>query len=1098
MQTLGARGLSTFALCLALAVAGCAKKQAAATTGGAHVALTAAALSPAVAEVIVTVKPGDGPAFTPFSANLTKNADGWSAFITSIPAGPQRLFEVVANDASHVLLHSGSAKADVVAGQAALVVVTLSSSSPSDGFTNQAPVVEYVSASQSTVVPGGVVSLGISAHDPDPGDLVSYEWSATCGTFDSTTSTRPSWTAPAQEGRCQITAKVSDNRGASVSAFLAIDVAATGTGDVLVSVSGFNSSPVITAMSAAVRYEDPIAGELSVTATDPDGDPLGYAWASNCGQLQFASGTAASTQFTIGTGTTSCVVTVRVTDGKGGLVIGSVTIPTAAPPLNLAPVITHTVQPNVDLSNPTNAEPVSAGDSITLVAEAFDPEGAQLTFEWTATSGTLDGATAQTASPGTSTAVLHVPSPVPTSFSVTVKVSDPLNEFSTHDFWFKPVDPCAGQPDGTACDDGNPCTQTDTCQAGICQGSNPVVCAAPPACKLAGVCQATGANAGTCTYADAPTGAACDDGKSCTTDACAAGVCVGTQSCPAGQACDANGQCAGVACDPVANCQGRVCGSDGCGGNCSPGCTGTDTCNAAGQCVSACDPVANCQGKVCGSDGCGGNCSPGCTGTDTCNAAGQCIPAVTVTNVVPTRANDVRIIAPGAVDLDASANTYLSGYFGSIIGVDFQTRAGGPAINLTSQGGLDAFLAKYDATGEIVNAILIGDNNPNNPTDQSFTRVAVALGGRVATIGKFAGSVTMGSSTVSAANPAPVVAGFTSDLAKSWVNLYDMGSNGLFQSITANKVAIPGGANDRIAACGYADAASTSLDDKAVYGGSQDATIGAWDAVTGAKLWGRQIGTTALNENCAAVAIDANGDVVAVGQFDGASIDFGDGFVLTGPNSTAQKFLWIAKFNGATGQTLAAAKFNGTAGSAIPRAIAIAPNANIAVAGSFTGNLVIGAQIVGAGSEDGFIALLDPAFAPVWNAVRIGGTAADLVRTVAFTSLGDIVAMGQFGASSASFRTTNGGDTTGLATLTSLGGIDAMVLKLNGATGATEGAKSYGNSGTQSGDVVAVNRFGGDEISFTITSFGSVDFGGGVTYTSGAAADVALVLAKLQ
>jgi hypothetical protein len=33
---------------------------------------------------------------------------------------------------------------------------------------------------------------------------------------------------------------------------------------------------------------------------------------------------------------------------------------------------------------------------------------------------------------------------------------------------------CASAPDGTACDDGNPCTQTDACSSGACVGSNPV------------------------------------------------------------------------------------------------------------------------------------------------------------------------------------------------------------------------------------------------------------------------------------------------------------------------------------------------------------------------------------------------------------------------------------------------------------------------------------------------------------------------------------------------------------------------------------------------------------------------------------------------
>src|SRR5262249_3171836 len=33
--------------------------------------------------------------------------------------------------------------------------------------------------------------------------------------------------------------------------------------------------------------------------------------------------------------------------------------------------------------------------------------------------------------------------------------------------------------DGTTCNDGNACTQTDSCQAGVCAGTNPIICTAP-------------------------------------------------------------------------------------------------------------------------------------------------------------------------------------------------------------------------------------------------------------------------------------------------------------------------------------------------------------------------------------------------------------------------------------------------------------------------------------------------------------------------------------------------------------------------------------------------------------------------------------------
>src|SRR5581483_11098336 len=48
--------------------------------------------------------------------------------------------------------------------------------------------------------------------------------------------------------------------------------------------------------------------------------------------------------------------------------------------------------------------------------------------------------------------------------------------------------------DGTSCNDGNACTQTDTCQSGSCVGSNPVTCLAADQCHTGGTCDpSTGA-----------------------------------------------------------------------------------------------------------------------------------------------------------------------------------------------------------------------------------------------------------------------------------------------------------------------------------------------------------------------------------------------------------------------------------------------------------------------------------------------------------------------------------------------------------------------------------------------------------------------------
>jgi hypothetical protein len=70
---------------------------------------------------------------------------------------------------------------------------------------------------------------------------------------------------------------------------------------------------------------------------------------------------------------------------------------------------------------------------------------------------------------------------------------------------------------GTTCNDGNGCTQTDTCQSGTCSGANPVTCTALDQCHVAGVCSAA---TGTCSNPNKANGTACNDGNACTSGSC--------------------------------------------------------------------------------------------------------------------------------------------------------------------------------------------------------------------------------------------------------------------------------------------------------------------------------------------------------------------------------------------------------------------------------------------------------------------------------------------------------------------------------------------------------------------------------------------------
>src|SRR5207244_6658082 len=91
--------------------------------------------------------------------------------------------------------------------------------------------------------------------------------------------------------------------------------------------------------------------------------------------------------------------------------------------------------------------------------------------------------------------------------------------------------------------DANARTQTDTCQSGSCVGSNPVTCTAPDPCHVAGTCNPA---TGSCSTPTATNGTPCNDGNACTqTDTCQSGSCVGSNpvTCTALDQCHVAGTC---------------------------------------------------------------------------------------------------------------------------------------------------------------------------------------------------------------------------------------------------------------------------------------------------------------------------------------------------------------------------------------------------------------------------------------------------------------------------------------------------------------------------------------------------------------------------
>ncbi|WP_437761250.1 kelch repeat-containing protein [Sorangium sp. So ce281] len=141
---------------------------------------------------------------------------------------------------------------------------------------------------------------------------------------------------------------------------------------------------------------------------------------------------------------------------------------------------------------------------------------------------------------------------------------------------------CAGAPvdDGAPCDDGNACTRADACKSGACAGADPVACAAPAdACQTPFCDPATGR----CEGALAPWGAPCDDGTACTQgETCDAGACVGGTS----VVCEASAPCRASACDAATGACVEFARPDGAPCDDGDACTLADACQA-GACAGA-------------------------------------------------------------------------------------------------------------------------------------------------------------------------------------------------------------------------------------------------------------------------------------------------------------------------------------------------------------------------------------------------------------------------------------------------------------------------------------------------------------------------------
>jgi len=254
---------------------------------------------------------------------------------------------------------------------------------------------------------------------------------------------------------------------------------------------------------------------------------------------------------------------------------------------------------------------------------------------------------------------------------------------------------------------------------------------------------------------------------------------------------------------------------------------------------------------------------------------------------------------------------------------------------------------------------------------------------------------------------------------------------------------------------------------------SNDQTVGALFGTPGQALWAKQLGSPGRDYGHG-IAVDANDDVIAVGEFSN-TLMAGSTALASGGGTD----IYVVKVAAATGNVIWAKRLGGTMDD-VAFGVAVDSANDVYVAGRFLGSVDFGGGALQGGSGYNAFALKlgsDGAFG--W-ARKISGASGSVANGIA-TRGSAVVVVGVY----------TGSMTIDATPLTSAGSSDIFAMSMASATGTTNWIKSFGGT---SGDVatdVAIDS--ADNVVLTGYYAGTVNFGGGALSTPGNFSDVLLL-----
>lgn len=545
--------------------------------------------------------------------------------------------------------------------------------------------------------------------------------------------------------------------------------------------------------------------------------------------------------------------------------------------------------------------------------------------------------------------------------------------------------------------------------------------------------------------APCPVGGGCMVGPDCGSKVCTSGSCVAP-------ACD----------DKVKN--GDEADID-CGGSCSacgPGksCGGSTDCKSGqcieGACVSTCTDAA--KGGAETDVDCGGGVASicaACANGKSCKVGTDCVSAVCggsvcLDNYVWARdlGGQGAATSVSGVALDAMGNATIVGILNG------STNFGGGM--LTSVGGDNVFVARYDSGGNPLSAIVSGSAGK-----QSATAVAVDVGGNSVVAGDFEGQLQLGCSLVTAVGGSDVFVAKSSPFGVcSWTAKFGDGLDQHAKAVATDAMGNIVVAGDFEGSINFGSAANklTSL------GG--DIFLAKLDP-SGTHLWSRRFGD-AEEQRVTALATNGAGTVAIAGMFLG-SLKLGPTALLDVGSGAFDIFL--AEFDGA-GNHLWSTSFAVSAPFADVNGLAIDSTGSVYATGDFVEAIDFGGTNFASDGVQMFIAKLDGTGKHVWS--KAFGAGQDARGTsIALDPAGNLIVTGVF----------TGTVDFGGGPVVSAGMSEGVVLKLD-ANGNYLWDKHYGSGVDQlrqrgvaydSSSVLLVGAFGGS----------SLDFGGGAFVSVG-------------